>query len=57
MSVQDKQTQVVFSAKTPDGHEYKILSDGSCEGFPEGTIVANYWLAILNNERGNSIRK
>ena len=46
----------VFEARTPDGHVYRIFEDGSTQGFPAGTIVANGWMRLLNFERGLRIQ-
>lgn len=40
--------RLVFLAKTPDSQMFKIFSDGTWEGFPDGTRVYNYWVAVLN---------
>ena len=36
--------ETVFSGNAPDGSIYTVFSDGSCEGFPDGTIVHNYFV-------------
>jgi hypothetical protein len=30
-----------FEVHTPDGHTFKVYSDGSTEGFPDGAFVFN----------------
>ena len=46
----------VFEARTPDGHVYRVFEDGTTQGFPAGTIVANDWMRLLNFERGLRIQ-
>ena len=53
----DKETpKAIFKAVTPDGHTYQIFDDGTSEGFPNGTVVFNHWLALINFERGLRIQ-
>lgn len=48
--------EVVFQAHAPSGHVFRIFRDGTTEGFPDGTIVINTWMAMLNLERGLRIQ-
>ena len=53
----DKETpKAIFKAVTPDGHTYQIFDDGTSEGFPNGTVVFNHWLSLINFERGLRIQ-
>ena len=36
--------ETVFSGHAPDGSIYTVFSDGSYEGFPDGTIVINHFV-------------
>lgn len=42
---------IVFMARSPDGHKYKVFTDGTCEGFPNGIRVFNYWLPVYQSEQ------
>lgn len=44
--------KAIFKAVTPDGHTYQVFDDGTSEGFPNGTVVFNHWLSLINFERG-----
>ena len=46
----------VFEARTPDGRVYRVFEDGTTQGFPAGTTVANGWMRLLNFERGLRIQ-
>ena len=46
----------VFKARTADGHVYQVFEDGSCDGFPPGTMIINGWMRMLNYERGLRIQ-
>lgn len=48
--------ETVFEAHTPEGHVYRVLEDGSTQGFPDGTMVVNGWMRLLNLERGLRIQ-
>ncbi len=38
-------------ARTPNGHEYKVFSDGTVDGFESGIRVFNYWLPVYQSEQ------
>jgi hypothetical protein len=38
----------MFEAHEPDGHVYRIFSDGDSEGFAEGTLFANDFVRVRN---------
>ena len=42
---------LIFIARSPNGHEYKIFKDGTHEGFPDGTRLFNYWLPVYQSEQ------
>ncbi len=50
MSV-DQNKSIVFMARTPNGHEYKVFSDGTVDGFESGIRVFNYWLPVYQSEQ------
>ena len=49
--------KAIFKAVTPDGHTYQVFDDGTSEGFPNGTVVFNHWLSLINFERAYEYRR
>jgi hypothetical protein len=48
--------KIIFEARTPEGVVYRVFEDGSTQGFPDGTVVSNGWMRMINYEKGLRIQ-
>lgn len=44
--------ELLFELIGPNGETWKLYSSGKVEGFPPGTVVANYALPLINRMLG-----
>lgn len=44
--------EALFSLRGPDGQVWELFEDGHITGFPDGTVVINRALPLMNVARG-----
>ena len=44
----DYANTLLFELQTRDGNKYKLFMNGQIEGFPDGTVVINYAIALFD---------
>lgn len=42
-----KDESLIFEGRAPDGRLFRVYSDGSTTGFPDGMVVANHFYPKL----------